>query len=590
GGVNGIKVSVILYFVLVGIGGWFLGWALGWGALARIFMGALIILKGNMQGSIGLGYFQLGVTQAYFPWIFAGALAMPRYARSRWAVELLATSLALLFLAGNIYYILSLVILVLITAAFYTVRLSLKPLSLRVNSSIARRYLAALLLAGGLMAASAITIAVNFSLMGNHDDYTNWVTFNVFRGLWQFIYPELLSRGLWTENAYTYVAPFWFVIPFVILLPPIRALHRPAMPKFDRPFWWIGIIAFILFASWGMGVNPIIKWMYANLPLLAQWRTPERMLTVASFLVIFLLSYRLDGLYRAILVVPAYPRTKLGQIAKALIGGGLVLIVAIVVADVYLSRNIHGYLEREDASADTCVLWLRAQHPTEFISVHKRDYSTTAPLIRNHIRMAHIGADYDLNGVRSNIYPYDLTNLLPEYYMPVWDDDLEWLEQQGYRPVADSPRAASDISTACVWHKRNAISDAFTVPLERLVAADYPLHSSITSPITDWGRTPEHIWLVVAPSEEDQVVVAQEAAYPGWIVRVNGSEATLESVGQLLGVIIPAGDTPHLVEFIYTAPTLKLGGMITLFTAFGLILYLLRVDKVIDRFRQRVRA
>ncbi|HLU10015.1 MAG TPA: hypothetical protein VK003_10140 [Oceanobacillus sp.] len=64
----------------------------------------------------------------------------------------------------------------------------------------------------------------------------------------------------------------------------------------------------------------------------------------------------------------------------------------------------------------------------------------------------------------------------------------------------------------------------------------------------------------------------------------------LESVGQLLGVIIPAGDTPQLVEFIYTAPTLKLGGTITLLTAFGLILYLLRVDKVIDRFRQRVRA
>jgi hypothetical protein len=52
----------------------------------------------------------------------------------------------------------------------------------------------------------------------------------------------------------------------------------------------------------------------------------------------------------------------------------------------------------------------------------------------------------------------------------------------------------------------------------------------------------------------------------------------------LVGVILPPGETPQFVEFIYTAALLRIGGLITLVTALFSILYLLRVDHLVRRF------
>lgn len=584
GGVNGIKVSVIVYFVLVGIGGWFLGWALGWRTLARMLMALLLITKGNMQSVIGMGFFQLGVSQAYFPWVLAGALTIPRFVNQRWPIVLLALSLALLFFAGNIYFMLPAALIVLIVAAFYAIRFQRQPLSVNVDSHLLKRYGGALLLAGGIMAISALTILVNFPLMGRHPDHEVWLTFDLVDGLAQFVHPEVLQRGLWTENAYTYVAPLWFVVLFLILLFPIPLAHRSAGGKSDNRLWWIGLIGLILFASWGMGLNPIIKWMYANLPLIGQWRTPERMLTLASFFLVFLLAFRLDGLYRAAVLIN-YKRTNIGRLTKALVGASLFVAAGAAVLEVTQSRNIYGALWYEDKNVDRCMVSLRKQNLYDFLSVRRRDYVAIAQLLRNDIRMEHVGADYDLGGVSPTIYPYDLTDVYPPYYSLAWDDSTQWLAMEGFTPVPGIATIAPDIETACVWQKADALSYAFSASLLEMTFAPEPLPVEITTPVTLLGRTREHIALEAYPSpDEETVVVAQDTAYPGWTVRVNGEAAKLESVGQLIGVILPPGSEPQLVEFIYTAPTLRLGGWISLFTSLFCIGYLLQLDPLAKRF------
>src|SRR5260370_28712793 len=70
-GITGIKISVILTAILAAVGGWVLGRVLGFGLLARLLLALLCLGKGNMAAMIGTGYFQLSVTQAYFPWIMA---------------------------------------------------------------------------------------------------------------------------------------------------------------------------------------------------------------------------------------------------------------------------------------------------------------------------------------------------------------------------------------------------------------------------------------------------------------------------------------------------------------------------------------
>ncbi|MFN8562366.1 MAG: hypothetical protein U0703_12275 [Anaerolineae bacterium] len=68
----------------------------------------------------------------------------------------------------------------------------------------------------------------------------------------------------------------------------------------------------------------------------------------------------------------------------------------------------------------------------------------------------------------------------------------------------------------------------------------------------------------------------------GWTVLVDGKPAKLESVGRMLGVrASPRHDAAGRRVHAYTAPTLKLGGAITVITVVGSILYLLRAERVL---------
>jgi hypothetical protein len=67
----------------------------------------------------------------------------------------------------------------------------------------------------------------------------------------------------------------------------------------------------------------------------------------------------------------------------------------------------------------------------------------------------------------------------------------------------------------------------------------------------------------------------QESAYPGWRVEVDGQAAHLESVGGQIGVVLPAGDQPVQIYFVYDPVQPVIGGLITLITAFGCVTYLL---------------
>jgi hypothetical protein len=195
------------------------------------------------------------------------------------------------------------------------------------------------------------------------------------------------------------------------------------------------------------------------------------------------------------------------------------------------------------------------------------------PFVEHHVRLAHILGDFDQRGIPPTLYAHDLTNASPPYLLPTTPEDITYWEGQGYQLMPDSPLYYH--GQPCLMYKPDTLAYAFSIPLDDLQTAPDPLPPSITTPVTFLGRSPEHIRLL-APSSPDEstVIVAQEIAYPGWTVLVNGVPAQLESVGQLIGVVLPPGGYPLLVDFVYIAPLLRVGGMITLVTALGTILYL----------------
>ena len=593
GGVVGIKLSVALSALVAGLGGWVLGRVLGFGALGRLLLAALLIGKGNMHAMIGAGYYQLGTSQAYIPWVIAGALATLRLPARRWPVVLTAIAFTLLFWAGNIWYTLPTLVSVGLLALAHLPRIEGRGLDWRGL----RRLALAGALTLGLSAITLLPIWLQRGQIGSHpDDIPGGRVVDLANVIMQFFdgRVEPYLNGSAPGGAYFYysfVTPLWFALALLILIPPVwPLLYRPTLRQAWR-VWLPGLLMIVLSTLWGAGGNPLFVWLYDHVPLLGQWRFVGRALGMASFWIAVLLALRVDGLWRALWA--SGWRTRLAPLVKR----GLVytlaatLIAGSAVAAQQVLAEWHTFAGTIGVNVyDTiCLDWLRAQHPDENLAVYRPRYEAVTPFLTNHIRLTSVEADFTPLPLPATLGHIDLTQSPPEYGLG-WDDfGRRYLSEHGYVPIPESPNPV-DAFHCLWWRPGGALPYAYHLPLSTLDAAfGNELAPALVTPIETFRRYPDTIFLAVAADDATpRVVTIQERAYPGWQVSVDGAPARLESVGGQVGVLLPPDGAPHAITFAYRPPLLYLGGAITLLTWALSILYLLGADRALwQRWRKR---
>ncbi len=589
GAENGIKISVMLYAVFAGIGGWLLGRMLGLGVIGRLLLALLLIGRSNMHAEISEGYFQLGVTQAYFGWVVAATLAIIRFPQRRYPVVLLAIVLTLLFWAGNIYYTLpSLLMIAALVIAFMFKR------RWQLDLMLLRRVAFAGVLTVGLAAVTLIPIFANRAYIGGHPDESPTAVYETpFTAAAQFFtttryYPVTT----WHQNYDSFVLPLWFAALIFVLFPPISPkLQRFSDPSVQRRMLALAILLILFFLLWGTGTNPIMKWIYANLPLIGQWRVLSRMLTVSAFWIAVLAALRVDALWQA-LVIHRRLNGWGARFARRNVKPHLVLGAALIGVCALASKQVvetwfsTGGTAGIDFTTQICVDWLRRSYPDQPLAVFGRDYYSVALYIQREIRFPNINADFRVLPITPTIYPYDLTLAPPEYLISFKDDEQSFWFMRGYRLFRPSPVLFG--RAPCLMRNADTLSYAFTIGREALARADEPLPVLLTTPITSFARQTDAIGLIVTGDPYiERVLVVQELAYPGWRATMDGLPAQLESVGGLIGVRLPQGGIPHRVLFVYDPPLLKLGGAVTLATALACALYLLQPERWLDQENRR---
>jgi hypothetical protein len=453
----------------------------------------------------------------------------------------------------------------------------------------------------GLAAITLLPIYVNQGYIGGHPNEIRAGTYaDLGKVVQQFFTSEELFRtGTVPETYYSYVLPLWFAILIFIVFPPIYPwLHQPANPRQDWRVWLVGIVIVIFFTLWGAGINPIIDWMYSNLPLIGQWRFVSRMLAVSSFWVAVLATMRIDSLWRTIARPgKTFPKTRRLDLLFSERAVSLLLMIVLTTTSLLASWHViatwtaFGGTGHEDVVTNKCISWLRQQYPTKELSVYSVTYYSIYTYLRHHVRHAHISADYQLHGLPPTILSSSLLDTAPEFFVPniqYFRDERNYAESLGYQPVNDSPLLASN--TPCLWRKSDVLSYAFSAPMSTFKTVADQLSVSSTVPITSLERHPDRIALVVTGIQSEPLVVTvQELAWPGWQVSVDGSPAKLESVGELIGVVLPTGTIPHYIVFQYVPPLFIVGGIITLFTILVCILYLFHADRYIPTvWRERL--
>ncbi len=110
GAINGMKVSVFLAFVLAGVGQWLFAHVFGLRGFVRLWAGLLFMLSGGIALLWRVGWYELLLGMAWFPWCFA-SLWWALQRRGRASLALTVICAALVLTTGGGYYPLGIIYL-----------------------------------------------------------------------------------------------------------------------------------------------------------------------------------------------------------------------------------------------------------------------------------------------------------------------------------------------------------------------------------------------------------------------------------------------------------------------------------------------
>ena len=295
GAITGSKVAMLIALLIAGYSMWTFGLAIGLGAVARVTIGLLYLMNGSITAKFGAGHFQLACSLAWPPLVLA-ALWWTLHTPKRIAPAAFGVSFALLFYAGNIYYVLHTSLCCLLIVTLYLIERSQSRWRFQFRWDRLKRAALACIFAFGLAALQFFPIwqtrdFVTHEQQTINDDGT--ITSNYDFG--QSVSNLLTPWQDWSSNHpntlydavdYAYVGN---VVVVLIVLACIAFLIRRTYlrrkAENEKNYFRLSLAAVILalvMMFWAGGQVQPFPWLYNNIPLLAQFRFLGRALAIAD--------------------------------------------------------------------------------------------------------------------------------------------------------------------------------------------------------------------------------------------------------------------------------------------------------------------
>ncbi|HIE37899.1 MAG TPA: hypothetical protein EYH30_09905 [Anaerolineales bacterium] len=563
---NGAKVAAAVAFALAGVGMWALMKVLGTPGPVRLWCGATYMLAGGMPAHLWAGHFQLAVGLAWVPWCFASVLHALE-SRTRWSIGLAALPPALLFLTGNLYiplYVLMGLAILLLASAF---RRQAPPAlwgQMRVFALVG-------VFALGLIGVQLLPewAARAYISKGTDPDLRGSQT--VAHLLINYLIAEPthysqthLGNLPYVQEYYNYVG----VMPFALLLfwvPTVRR-RRHVVLTFSAYF--------ALMLTWGSARFSFIRHLLAAIPFLYRFRFPARALRVGAFALLVLAGLGLEEVWlrcRTLLSWPAHPH--LARVGRALLAGGVLVLIGHSTLHLFQTNRVLLKLSVRRQDIEETLAWLAAHDSSEYGVDNRVDPFRHAGLYAHysyHLRALNVTLGWTVSPVADGLAP-DAVQPAPNYVIVPAGTPVE---AQGDHPS----RRVKEIQHLEVWHLPDALPFAFTVPHHRLQEG----HPSLQAATEVAGQaasrpTPNEIEVAVTDAGPGDLLVVLESWFPGWRVSVDGEPARLLKVDRFLGLYLTSGD--HVVTFRYDPPAFRAGLLITIGTVGALIAYVLSADR-----------
>lgn len=311
GGIQGSKLALFITLLVSGYGMWALGYVIGLGGIARVSIAVLYMLNGSLIAKFGAGHFQLANSLTWPPLVFA-ALCWTMRSKNRFAPLAAGISFALLFYAGNLYYVLHTLVCCMVIIMAHIIRR--REGGWQIQRDRVRRAAMAGLFGFGLSALQFFPvwqtrdfvthqrqiINADGTLQASYDLSQSFINLITPWTQWTNLQQPEFS-GLIGAVDYAYIGVFVFLL---IIVAGVLAALRPAwVRQYLSSKQGVAIVIIvapmlaILMMIWAGGQLPPFTWLYSRIPLLAEFRYVGRALAFAGLWWIVLGGVAVDFLW-----------------------------------------------------------------------------------------------------------------------------------------------------------------------------------------------------------------------------------------------------------------------------------------------------
>jgi hypothetical protein len=298
GPLNGAKISLILSFVVMGIGGWWLGRVIGLGYFASLWLGLMLALNGHILSYfISVGSIGLGISYAYVVWVIAATLALRKEPSPRNTV-LFALSVALLFMGSNFYFFAYTAIAMGVIVIGETLLGVVNPSARRDLRGFGIRVVQGGLFALALSAIVTLPQMELFPALFKPAIDDGAVLGQPVEALFNnFIISDILYYLSTLFNLYGHpIGHYSYIglLPFLFLL----GLPSAWQPQNKRTILWM-VAIFVVGITYAAGNHTPLWGLYRNLPGADGLRFPERAIGLAVIAILTLAAIGLDRWWQA---------------------------------------------------------------------------------------------------------------------------------------------------------------------------------------------------------------------------------------------------------------------------------------------------
>ncbi len=565
GGVTGMKVSVFLSLLVAAYGQWFLAHTFGIRGIFRLWAGLLFALSGGLLFFWRVGWFELLVGAAWFPWCFA-LLWRALHRRDRASIALTALAVAMVITTGGGYYpfYLGVSLGVLTAVILLAHRTGQRGRPLRRAIAIATLALALsavywLPLLDGLRYTGRDAPADALRLNSQPIPYA---LFNYVVSAEEWFITPVLNRA----SGYG-----WFYIGF---LPLLAAAFTPWL--FSRFSWRRRALVALLLLTltlllWQANRHAPVKYLYDALPFLATLRFPNRLLTIATIPMVIVAAMNLQGLLvtarrlgrRDRIVAGGNGQRESGMLVIRLVNLVAAVCLTVAMVDVYrVNQAFAMHPQPRSPKARAVIEWLREADPGVYsidIGITQPDFSWAAYTYEHEIPVFNFRYNRRVLSTDTQYEAGSPFNAQPKYIVAPED-----------QAAPSGSTLMTTIDGIHVWHQPDALPYAFAAArpnglINRQTVVEQDVRLDGPNRVVVTGKAD-------APGGRLVVLVSD---YPGWRLRVDGQPAALQPLNGYLGAALQPGE--HTYEFEFRPPLHFIGLGISLVALLG-CLWLLGAD------------